>query len=466
MSEVVQAIEQLAKAMEAGVGDAAPSTLTQGPAMQVEDLSPTMHNACYEDEHIKLQKIVGVTSCKATLAQFMRKISYGQLGRSAQIEGGIGRENTSQVLRFAVPMTFYSQTRRNTMASTMVETATGEKMDEMSAKDAALLLAGDIEWDCFRGMDDMSNGGVFDGNPLSTPAMPNMHGLSLQVRQSDTMINSRDAMFAEFGSDETVVLTMGATLSQEKVEDAAVRSALNFGKADQLIVDPIALSAYNKLAIGKERIILAGSPQEATGSTLRKQWVSGGTVSVESTNWLRGKYKPASPVDGGPIAPTGTVAVATSTTGFKNNDVFIYFVTTGNEVGESTASPAITATITADGQKATVTITHPSGISRFFNVYRTLAGAGASTAKFVGRVTKTEGSTTTDFVDLGNRLPASVTGFLIQSDTMKLRELCSYSRIKLAQTDLSVPEGHFRFVCLTVPEPRKNVLIDSIKGTF
>ena len=268
----MDAVTELKKALEAGNYDAAPSTLTQGAALQIEDCSPVMNNVTFDESHIKLQKIVGTSSCKATLYQFDRQLSYGIFGGSAQLEGQVGQEETSDFVRVTVPMAFYSHVRRVTIASTMVATVDGKKSDERAAADAAKKIAGDIEFDSFRGIDDFSNAGVFDGNPFAVPALPNIHGLGLQVRQSDMQVNSRDLMFSEFGSDDSVVLSGGGTLDQGKVEDAAVRSALNFGTANRLLVDPIVLSAYNKLVIGKERVILAGSPQDSTGGDLRKQW--------------------------------------------------------------------------------------------------------------------------------------------------------------------------------------------------
>jgi hypothetical protein len=70
----------------------------------------------------------------------------------------------------------------------------------------------------------------------------------------------------------------------------------------------------------------------------------------------------------------------------------------------------------------------------------------------------------TSFTDLGNKQPGFVTGFLVQGDTMNFFELAPYSRLKLAVTDLSTPEAHFRFVTLAVKQPRKNVLLDNLKG--
>src|SRR6185369_17307093 len=104
-----------------------------------------------------------------------------------------------------------------------------KKATDRATQDAALMLAGDIEFDCFRGKADFSNAGVFDGNPLAIPALPNMLGLDAQIRQSDAQRNARDLMFSEYGSDQSVVISVGGVLPQSAIEDAATRSALAFG---------------------------------------------------------------------------------------------------------------------------------------------------------------------------------------------------------------------------------------------
>ena len=468
----LDAIQQLTKAIEAGNYDAAPSSLTQGAALQIEDLSAAMNNVTFENTHIKLQKMVTVVSCKSTLAQFDRQLSYGIFGGSAQMEGQIGQEETSDFVRITVPMAFYSHTRRVTIASTMVATVDGKKSDERAASDAAIKLAGDIEFDLFRGMDDFSNAGVFDGNPSVVPALPNIHGLGLQIRQSDFQVNARDQMFSEYGSDDSVVISVGGTLTQSVVEDAAVRSALNFGVANRLIVDPVVLSAYNKIVFGKERIILAGSPQDALGGDVRKQWVSGGTVNIEASQFLRGKSKPARARSTSPAAPATLTTSHTSAGTTSAATTYYYYVTACNENGESAPSgvtPTGVSTISIGGtpgnvvagDSVTLTIAATSN-TRYFNVYR---GLTATTERFIGRVLAASSGTTT-FIDLFNKLPGSVTGILVQGDTMEIRELAPYSRIKLAVTDLSQPEGHFRFACLAVTMPRKNVVVSNLAGTY
>lgn len=467
MSDVIEQIQGLVKALEAGSYNAAPGSLVQGAALQVEDLSTVMENVTFDDSHIKLQKMLKTESCKSTLAQFDRQLSYGIFGGSAQIEGQIGQEEVSDFVRVTVPMAYYSHTRRVTIVANMVATVDGVKAEERAASDAAKKLAGDIEFDCFRGLADFTNSGVFDGNPLLVPALPNMHGLDLQIRQSDNQRQARDLMFAEYGSDDTVVVSGGGNLSQDMIEDAHVRSALNFGNAEKLVVDPKVLSAYNKIVFGKERIVLSGSAQGNTGGDLRKQYVSNGTVDVEASRFLSGKSKPAPSRAIGPLPPT-SITVASTTdaaavTAFVAGQVYQFAATSCNEIGESVKTAVVSRTVTATGDKLDVTINHPgSGTVRYFNVYRSLSGGAAGSEKFIGRVI-IAAATPTHFIDLGNKLPGFVTGFLIEGDTMQLKELAPYSRLKLAVVDLSQPEAHFRFVTLAVTQPRKNVLIDNLR---
>jgi len=459
---MVEQLNDLMKALEAGQYNAAPGTLTQGGALQVEDLSPVMENVCFDDQHIKLQKMFAVKDAKSTLVQYNRQLDYGIFGGSAQYEGGIGEEDTSNVVRAIVPMSYYSTTRRVSIAANLIGAFDGVKAENRAANDAALKLSADIEFDSFRGQADFSNGGVFDGNPIAVADMPNIMGVDVQIRNSDALSNTQDLMFAEYGSDQTVVIAVNGTLTQSYIEDAAVKSSMNHGAADKLCLDPISLSAYNKIAHAKERIMLAGSAAESTGANLRTQWTSSAVVSLEASRFLSGKTRPARARAGSPAAPSAvTPAAAADAASVLAAGTYIYRVTACNERGESVAKDSAAVSPTA-GQKVTLTIAAVTG-AKYFNVYRSEDGGSAATAKFIGRV-KASGSGNTSFVDLGYRSPGSVTGFLLQSSTWGFHQLSPYSRLKLAINDLSLPEAHFRFLCLAGYQPRKNVLLDNVDG--
>lgn len=459
---MIEQLNDLMKALEAGSYNAAPGQLAQGASLQVEDLSPVMENVCFDDSHIKLQKMLSMKDAKSTLVQFNRQLDYGIFGGSAQYEGGIGEEDTSNYVRAIVPMSYYSTTRRVSVAANLIGAFDGVKAEDRAASDAALKLSADIEFDSFRGQADFSNAGIFDGNPAAAAEVPNMRGVDSQVRESDSLSNTQDLMFAEYGSDQTVVVSVNGTLTQSAIEDAAVKSAMQHGSADKLVLDPISLSAYNKIAHAKERIVLAGSAQDSTGANLRQQWTSAAMVSLEPSRFLSGKTRPARSRSGSPAAP-GALTVtspADAASSLPAGD-YVYKVTACNERGESIATAAAAATIAA-GDRGNVSIPAVSG-AKYFNVYRSEDGGTEASAKFIGGV-KAAGSGATTFYDLGNRQPGSVTGFMIQANTMGFHQLSPYSRLKLAISDLSLPEAHFSFRCLAAYQPRKNVLLENIEG--
>lgn len=462
MSDLVKTLESLVKTLEAGNYNVAPGQLVQGSALQIENLEPVMHNVTFDESHIKLQKIFSVKKAKSLLVQFNRQLSYGRFGGSAQREGAVGDVNVGDYIRATVPMSFYSCIARVTVAANMVDTVDGKKAEDREAENSAMKIAADIEFDSFKGKADFSNAGVFDGNPLSMPELPNMMGVDSQIRMSDILVNTQDLMFAAYGSGQSVVLSKGGALDQPVIEDAALRSRLNMGKAEALYIDPVILSGYNKqVALGTgasslQRIVLAGSAQDASGADLRRQWVSNGTVALEDSRFLSGKTSPSRPMIGSPAAPAVS-GLASGSGALIPAGTHVYVVTAESERGEGSASAGTSVGPISAGQLVTLTITNVAGATHY-NVYR---GASASSAKFIGRV-KSSGLSTTTFVDLGNKAPAFVTGYLLQKDTWGFHELAPYSRMKLAVSDLSVPEAHFRFVTLAGYQPRKNVIIDNL----
>lgn len=455
-------LQSLMKALEAGSQNAAPSTLVQGAALQIEDLSPVMQNVTFGDQHIKMQKSLSVKDAKSQLIQFNRQLDYGIFGGSAQFEGGIGEEDTSSFVRAVVPMAYYSTTRRVTVASNMIGAFDGVKSEDRAADDATKKLAADIEFDIYHGQAHFSNAGAFDGNPLAVAQLPNMVGLDQQIRQSDEQANTQDLMFAEFGSDQSVVLAVNGGITQSVMEDAGVRSAMNMGSADALHLDPISLAQYNKIAHNKERIILAGSPQEATGANLRQQWTSAGALSLEPSRFLSGKTRPARSRAGSPAAPAAPAQAAVLAAGsLLQAGVYQYRVTAVNMRGESAVSNATASTVASNNDAVALTITAVSG-AQYYNVYRSKLNGSANDVKFIGRIRQAAGNPV--FTDLGNKSPGFVTAYLIQKDTMALHQLAAYSRLKLAISELSLPEAHFRFVCYANYQPRKSVILDSISG--
>lgn len=466
-AEILTKLEELKKAINLGSYNVAPNQLNQGPALSSEELSKIMHVVTFGDKDIKLQKEVKVEKSKGQLIQFNRQLSYGTFGGTAMNEGLVGQEDTLDVIRAAVPMAYYSTTARVTMAANMAQAFDGVSAEERAAQAAAMKLAGDIEFDLFRGKADFSNAGVFDGASQALPQLPNMVGLDVQVRQSDTSADTQDLMFEAFGSNLSNIIAGGGTLVQSMIEDAWIRGVMNFSKADRMFTDPLVLSNYSKNAYAsKERFNLGASAMEpVTGVDIRRQAVSGGVVTLEPSRFLSGQTKPKRARVTSPIAVTIATGGAGGTTTFKAGQVYTYYVTAENALGESLASASATRTIAADGDLTNVTITVGSSVATHFNVFRSAAGGSAASAKLIGKI-KNSGAATTVFKDLNNRLPGAQPAYLVDMESLAMHELAPYSRAKLARVDLTEVEAHFRFVCLAVMQPRKNVLVDSLTGAL
>jgi hypothetical protein len=460
-SNATQVIESLLKTLTAGNYNVAPDQLVQGSALQIENLESVMNLVTFDDSHIKLQKLFAIKKCRSTLVQFTRQLSYGRFGGSAQREGAVGDVDVGDYIRATVPMCFYSKIARVTIASDMVDTIDGIKAEDREAANSALKIAADIEFDMFKGKADFSNLGVFDGNPLAMPELPNILGCDAQIRQSDYMASTQDLMFAAYGSNQSVVLAQNGALSQGMIEDVSLRVRMNMGKAEALYLDPVILTGYNKnVALGTgvnslQRIVLAGSAQDASGADLRRQWVSHNSVALEDSRFLSGKTAPHRPTVGSPAAPAINAQPTASGSGAAiPAGTYIYVVTAENERGEGPSTACNAVTVTA-GQQVSLTVTAQAGVTHF-NIYR---GTNAANAKYIGRV-RASGNTT--FIDLGARMPGFVTAYHLQKDTWGIHELSPYSRMKLGIRDLTKPEAHFRFLTLAGYQPRKNAIIDNL----
>jgi hypothetical protein len=294
--KITDSINTLIKALEAGNLTAAPGQLVQGSALQIQEIDGVMRNVTFGSEHLKLLKAFDTKKAKSTLVRFRRQLGYGEFGGSAQYEGMVGQEETGDYVEAVVPMAYYSHIRRVTVAANLVDGFDGVKAEDREAEAAAMKIAADLEFDGFQGKAHFSNAGVFDGNPMSIPALPNLPGLDVQIRQSDVLSNTQDQMFAEFGSAESVVLAAGGgLLNQVTLEDAALRSRLGFGKAESMMVDPVVLSGYNKQIIQAgsniTQFATMGNALTSSGADLRTQAVSEGSVKLESSHFLRGKFR-------------------------------------------------------------------------------------------------------------------------------------------------------------------------------
>jgi hypothetical protein len=455
----------LRKALEAGSYDVTPSLSIQGSSLQRENLDAVMKSVTFDDKHFVLQQVLESEVCKSTTPQFTRTLSVGNMSSAAQYEGGVGEEDTGDYARIVVPMAYYAQVRKVTLVADMVETFDGVKNSDREAMASAKIIAGNVELDLFRGKADFSNAGAFDGNPLSIAAIPNMLGLDPQIRMAESERTAQDASLQAYGSQGTNLVTVGGTVSQTNVANLSTRTTMAFGNPTHLYLDPYSLQQYNlNLYTSNQRFVWGGQAPDATGTDLRRQLVSDGQIQLTSCRFLAGRTGINPTRSGAPAVPASASGSASGTDGSIAAGTYIYRVSAVNERGESALTTSAGVSVSATNHVALTIGAPASGTYRYFNVFRTAAGGAAATAKFIGRVIAAASGNTT-FTDLGSVSPGFVTGFMVQHDSMAIKEMHPYARMKLAVPALYTPEACFRFCCLAVYQPRFNGLLLNITGS-
>lgn len=471
---VTEKVTTLLKALEAGYALGAPGTNVQGAALQRQDLSGIMNNVTYQSQMLVLQRVIPTRVAKSMTVEFRRQLSWGGLEGVATLEVSAGRSITGTYESLLAAMAFYTVSSVVSFAATVVETFDNVQNEQREAHNAAMVVAGAIELDLFRGHADFSNAGVFDGAPSQMPIiMPGMVGLDPQIRQANLNLVSRSLDMYEYGAGSSTVLSVGGTLAQANIEDGLARSTMNFGEARTLYLDPLTHAAYNKIIFGKEHsyVNMGTQPPANTGAALTTQFTANGQCSLVSSRFLSGKTSPP-PVanSGAPGIPTVAGVRAASTTGYLANEVITYYVSASNELGEGQGSTNVTVTITNNGDQVNLTITGSTSANNYwYNVYSSLPGTttAASTAsmKFIGRVKANNSQVlSTTFNDLGNRLPGAVTGFLLDKRNIERPQLSPFSTLQGAVVDSAYRKLFVQVETVTVITPTFSVLFENLSG--
>ncbi len=101
-TQYLDKLGDLIKALEAGFAVGPPGSLTQGAALQRQDLSPVMNLVTFGEQKIKLQKELPIEKATSTTVEFNRQLDYGIPGGSATLEVSAGQDDTANYVRALV----------------------------------------------------------------------------------------------------------------------------------------------------------------------------------------------------------------------------------------------------------------------------------------------------------------------------------------------------------------------------
>lgn len=448
-----QEVADLNKALDVGSAINAPGSVVAGDgfALRVESLERTLRNLTFRAEHIKLWKLIPKMAAYNTVEEYNRLLSYGNMGSGLWMSvGGLPQESDSSYERVYAQIKYKGIMRRVTDVSTMVNSAIGNVIAQ-ETQNGTMELMRDIERDLFFGRASLDS--------------VQWDGLEAQI---------------EAGAGTGTIIDMrGQPLNEEVLIDAAltIQDAPNFGTPTHLFMNPKVHADLLKTFFPKARYDLFDKAGEGmVGLGVRGYTSPAGDVQFVPNVFLddgggvsglgaagNAALRPASPT-----ISTAAAAGASGASQFVASDAGNYFfwVRAVNQFGASAPVQVNAATLAvAAGDAVTVGVTPGGGnIPAFYEVYRTLAGGAASTARRILRVANTAGAGALTITDVNAAIPGCTTAFLFQmnSDNMSFKQLAPLVRRPLAAIDTSIRWLQLLYGTPVVYSPRRNVIFRNV----
>ena len=470
--QTAEAVAALNKALSAGsiTGGASVDSAVagQGAALKPESLERTLKLLTFRDSDIRLWRLFPKSAAFNTVEEFNQLQSYGVERGGSYLEGELPEEEDSTYVRRAEKVKFYGVTKSVTHPMQLVRSAHGDVVQREITNGTMWLLR-------------KINRSLAFGDENIIPTELNGVYKSHQLG-----VNSN---LTSYFNDEVVIDLKGASLTQEKIEDAGRIILENFGQATHLFAPPVVLSDFAKDYYQKQRIILGGNNGGYNANTNisypKHVTMSFGDVDLEHDIFLqesKGKaYNAGADSLKAPVAPTaGTVPAAVNDAAdseFAASDAgtYWYAVTAINRYGESAMTLLDTSSVSPTAtQSVDLTFTDGGGANAAtgYTIYRTEKGVSSyTTAKFypIFKVSKTELTNGYDGASAGkvrdrNHFIANTQQAFISDtpNTFEIKQLAP-----LMKLDLAVVSPAYRFMILLYAamqlfSPRKAVRFRNI----
>lgn len=454
-------LQNLNKALEAGAitgRETANLTTAGGAPLKVESLEKTLKVITFNEQSIKLWKMIPKKAAYNTVEEFNQLSSYGSDRGGSLVEGELPTEEDSTYIRRAQLVKFYGITKAVTHPMSLVNTqASVGNIIEREVKNGTMWILRKV------------NKALTRGNSNIIPT--EFNGLYAQHAAND-VFTTLDSYY----NSEVVVDLRGAALTEGAIEKAAEGIVENFGVGTHLVAPPQVLSKFVQNFYGNKFIPINTAAISAgeVGQNVQVFQSQYGPIKLEWDVFMNPDKPsttstPASSVNA-PVAivPDGTAPIAAVSTDALSKWIssdagnYLYAVSAINRFGESVITP-LSATPTAIVAGGAVDLKFAAGVggqaASGFTVYRSNKGATApGTATFypLFQISTTDLTSGYDGGAAGlvrdrNRLmPGVAQAFLIQNDT----ECYEFAQLApLMKMDLAIISPAYRFMVMLYGTP-------------
>lgn len=438
-------IAELRKALSAGndVNDpgVAPGV---GFPLRPESLEATLKNVTFEMDEIKLFKTIPKVPATNTVEEFNRLLAYSRGGARAfdlgwMTEGDLPEEEDSTYERVPVLIRFLGVVGRVTHVANTIRSAHGNVV-AMETMNKTMFMLQQLEHS------------LFFGDSALIPEQ--IDGLLKQISTA---------------SPQNVIDLRGAPLTEEVMNDLLLLIRDNFGHATDFYSATGPFSDLSKQVYDRQRFTNAPAPG-VLGSQITAFQGQHGKVNLHDSIFIQpGGLSVAAGLGNTnkrPNAPTITIAPAAGAnpaSQFTTSDAgtYIYQVVARNRFGASVpVDTAGVAVVAGDG--VTFTVTDGGNGTTYYEVYRSIPGGAASTAKLMVRVPRTGASQV--ITDLNADIPGTSTGFMLMQNqqSFSYAQLLPMTRIPLAAIDTSIRWAQVIYCALKMYAPAKNAIVKNI----
>ncbi len=451
-----ETLDTLLKALSAGTYNAAPNTLTNGAALQVESLDSSLKSVTFEDKHLKLWPTISKDKAYNITEEYNRQTSYGESSNGGFFDANSGTapsEQTSAYNRQIQEIKYLGTTRIVTHPLTLVKPAHGPVIAR-EIRNGTMYILQNLERQLYSANDFFESAtATFTGAASDVhAASAKFNGLGQQIRVGDSDSKAQYTGWEAYGGTNSVVRDLnGAALAEEDLEELAVKVLENHGMPSDLHIDHKTYADLNKLFYPKERNI-TGQFNGQAGTPLQTFNSIAGPLKVTGNTFLRPKDAPLAVAEtGAPAAPVNSASGVEADTSSELGDAtYHYKVSAVNNAGESLPTANRSQAVTS-GNRVTLTIDAGTTGALYYAVFRGTASTGPW--KFIGYVKDSNGTVGgggATFRDAGHKNPGTATGFLL---TMDADNLIWKQLAPLMKMDLAVTGPAFRWMQLLYGTP-------------
>jgi hypothetical protein len=442
-------VTELWKALVAGSDINNPGTAAgTGFPFRVEFLDNMLRYISYRATHVRLFTALMKEQALNTVVEYNLLEDYGEDAGGFIGEGDLPQEHDLTISRNYATIKYLATLRRVTHPMQLIRPAHGDVV-RRSAEAGTLWLLRAAEKACFFG----------DSRVIPEE----WDGIKSQMEQALGTGN------LDAGSIRDL---RGARLTEEEINEGVgfQMSDRNFGYPTNIHYSVAAHQNLARQLFNKERLGIAERSRRAVGGFRMDAFQSSlqpTDISLEPNVFIKegdvpvatgvgsSAKRPAAPVLGAVTSPADPASKFYA----ADADTYTYKVVAVNRYGKS-APVTSGSVVVSTGDKVTFTITDGGGASGY-EIHRTAAGEGgtAATAKFIIRIPKAAGATTT-FDDFNDDLPGTSYAFMLQQnrEAITFYQLAPMMLFPLAYIDLSRRWAQLLYGTLIVNAVRKHLL--------